>query len=521
MDWKEAGKNLFKKNKNSDKVEDNNQVEDESFEEPVKDDGDFNPKESDTKNKNRKVVFILSILLIFFGLFIYVASKSRERPKTVEKKEEVFDLTGVPEDEIEESSSVYELKKELEELKQQLNQKQTKDNDIQTASVNQSNYNTGRAGGVSNPKVNPVNTEIVQKPVNTGYNTNVKPVNQGQKLVPQQDQIAMFFPDKPIEEKPKKYVVKVLDNPFQGKTFASLYTDIGFPSAKNHKKADIIDKAISQNSPKKETENKDTMKTKKSEKEKKAESNLPLEKTDKGASKFTIPAGSFFKVILLNGVDAPTGMKGKSAPYPVVARVLTNSVLPNRFFADMKGCFVLGEAVGELYNERAIIRFTKISCVTKKGKVIQKNILGALSGEDGKIGLAGRVVSKSGSLLARTLLAKFAESAGNIFSLQAQVISTSGVGTVTTIKPSEAGKAATYAGLAGAAKTLSDYYLELADQTFPVVEINAGRQGDVILLKSLTIDINSDFKDNGAFIQRTGVLVSDSPEEKVFKVEER
>jgi conjugal transfer pilus assembly protein TraB len=51
-----------------------------------------------------------------------------------------------------------------------------------------------------------------------------------------------------------------------------------------------------------------------------------------------IPAGSFVKVVLLNGIDAPTGSKGKGNPYPVLMRVLDLAQLPNLWRGDFRVC---------------------------------------------------------------------------------------------------------------------------------------------------------------------------------------
>jgi len=198
-----------------------------------------------------------------------------------------------------------------------------------------------------------------------------------------------------------------------------------------------------------------------------------------------IPAGSFVKAILLSGLDAPTGGKARSMPYPVLLRVIDKSILPNKWQADIKDCFMIGEGIGELSSERVFIRVHTLSCVTENGKTYQKKIKAYVSGEDGKVGLKGRVVSKQGALLARTLLAGFLEGMAKAFAQQNTIVSVSPLGQTQTIDTSKATQIAAVQGLSDATKKLADFYMKLVDQTFPVIEVNAGRKVDVVFLSEI------------------------------------
>ena len=198
-----------------------------------------------------------------------------------------------------------------------------------------------------------------------------------------------------------------------------------------------------------------------------------------------IPAGSFVKAILLSGLDAPTGGKAQSMPYPVLLRVIDKSILPNKWQADIKDCFMVGEGIGELSSERVFIRVHTLSCVTESGKTYQKKIKAYVSGEDGKVGLKGRVVSKQGALLARTLVAGFLEGTAKAFAQQNTIVSVSPLGQTQTIDTSKATQIAAVQGLSSATKKLADFYMKLVDQTFPVIEVNAGRKVDVVFLSEV------------------------------------
>ena len=209
------------------------------------------------------------------------------------------------------------------------------------------------------------------------------------------------------------------------------------------------------------------------------------EKQEKRETTVEIPAGSFVRAILLSGLDAPTGGKAQSMPYPVLLRVIDKSILPNKWQADIKDCFMVGEGIGELSSERVFIRVHTLSCVTESGKTYQKKIKAYVSGEDGKVGLKGMVVSKQGALLARTLLAGFLDGMAKAFTQQNTIVSVSPLGNTQTFDTSQATQVAAFQGVGEATKKLADFYMKLVDQTFPVIEVNAGRKVDVVFLSEV------------------------------------
>lgn len=51
---------------------------------------------------------------------------------------------------------------------------------------------------------------------------------------------------------------------------------------------------------------------------------------------------------LLSGVAAPTTSAAKGNPLPVLLRIKDLAVLPNKVKANLKGCFAIAEATGNL-----------------------------------------------------------------------------------------------------------------------------------------------------------------------------
>lgn len=206
----------------------------------------------------------------------------------------------------------------------------------------------------------------------------------------------------------------------------------------------------------------------------------------------SIPAGSFVSTILLNGLDAPTGGSGTGNPVPILMRVSGFVQLPNQWRSNLKNCFILGEAKGSLSSQRVYIRVDKLSCVTPKGKRLTVAVTGYVSGADGKVGLAGRVVSKQGAMLARTLVAGFLQGVGQAFQQSQQTISLSPLtGGSTTQASSLDGKTMLKMGIGGgvgkATEKLADFYMNMAKEMFPVIEIDSGRHATVILLSGVSL----------------------------------
>ena len=201
-----------------------------------------------------------------------------------------------------------------------------------------------------------------------------------------------------------------------------------------------------------------------------------------------IPTGSISKVTLLNGMDAPTMAKAKTDTIPVLMKVNDLSILPNKYSYDLKECFVLGEGYGDLSSERVYIRTNNLACISNSGKTIDMPFKAMITGEDGKAGLRGRVVSKQGAILARTIMANFVSAVGTAFGNQGNTIidsisATTGINTSTTTNTNttaETFKAGMYQGMASGANKLADFFLKLADQIYTVIEIDANRQVELI-----------------------------------------
>jgi conjugal transfer pilus assembly protein TraB len=197
---------------------------------------------------------------------------------------------------------------------------------------------------------------------------------------------------------------------------------------------------------------------------------------------------SFTRGVLLGGLDAPTGGQSQSNPHPVLIRLSDNSVLPNRYRAEYRECFVIAAGYGDISSERAYLRTESLSCVRSDGSALEVKIQGSVYGEDGKVGMRGRLITKQGQMLANALMAGVVSGIGQGIATSNTTYSTSALGAVATTSGSDALKAGLGAGVGKALDRLAQYYIKLAEQTFPIIEIDAGREIDVVLTKGVRID---------------------------------
>lgn len=208
-----------------------------------------------------------------------------------------------------------------------------------------------------------------------------------------------------------------------------------------------------------------------------------------------LPIGSIITGTLINGMDAPTGQGARRDPFPATLRIQKEAILPNHFSLDVRECFMQVSGYGDMSSERAYLRGEAISCVREDGGIIEAKMDSYVIGEDGKAGVRGRLVSKEGQLLARSLMAGFLEGVAGAFNVQAAPSLRIDGGDSMPIYKQTLDADRIQGGFAGgtsnALSRLADYYMDMADSIFPVIEIDAGRQLDVVITRGTALKIKS------------------------------
>lgn len=213
----------------------------------------------------------------------------------------------------------------------------------------------------------------------------------------------------------------------------------------------------------------------------------------KVASEVYLPP-SFMEATTLSGLAAPTTQGAGSNPLPILLRIQDLAVLPNKVKANLKGCFVIGEGVGNLADERVHVRLKTLSCVSRHGaSVIDQPIKGWVVDSDSRVGLKGRVTARMGVHIARSALAGLIDGIGEGVSQSTQQMSFGGLGNAQSIFAStdatSIAKSGIGEGISKAAGELQKFYLQLAEATLPVIEVGSRKNVTIVISEGLGLKI--------------------------------
>lgn len=212
------------------------------------------------------------------------------------------------------------------------------------------------------------------------------------------------------------------------------------------------------------------------------------------AEQLYMPAGSIISGVLISGMDAPTSNGARQDPFPATLRIQKEAILPNRYRADVRECFLIVSGYGDLSSERAYLRGETLSCIKENGDVLEARLDSYAVGEDGKAGVRGRLVSKQGQIIARSLMAGFMAGAAEAFDVKRvpRLSLDAGRGRSqyerndfsSTLMQGSAAR-----GASTALDRIAEFYIDMAEGIFPVIEIDAGRQIEIIISKGSSLQV--------------------------------
>ena len=213
-----------------------------------------------------------------------------------------------------------------------------------------------------------------------------------------------------------------------------------------------------------------------------------------------VPVNSALESVMLSGINArPSGstagavgsvISANKVGAPFVTRIKGDAILPNGWrLSDLGDCFLGGSGIAVLSTERANVIADVLSCIAPDGEVWETPIAAYGLDVDGTLGIAGKVVSKQGSLLMQSALTGMASGLGSALtpsSIPAYNSNATSGSTTGVQYPSLGAVAQTSVGqgLNHATAQLSKFYLDYAREVFPVVEVTSGTRVTWILSKS-------------------------------------
>ena len=203
-----------------------------------------------------------------------------------------------------------------------------------------------------------------------------------------------------------------------------------------------------------------------------------------------IPAGTIVRCVLVSSADCSVGIHQPKGPSKMLLRPLSNGKLPRNVRVALKDSVITASAIGDLANERVYVRTDRMTLVQPNGDFLETEISAYVSGEDGREGLRGVVVDRSGSIIARASFASFLQG------IEASLRTTLNSQSIEKVaKNSESnwilnGEDLRNSGMQGvntSLNKLSEYYIKRAEQLQPTIEIGAGRIVDLIFTHGVKI----------------------------------
>lgn len=190
-----------------------------------------------------------------------------------------------------------------------------------------------------------------------------------------------------------------------------------------------------------------------------------------------IPSGSFVKAKLLTGVEAPEGKA-----LPVLLQADYAFIGPNKSKIDLSGCFLIAKSTGNLSIERVEMQASKISCVSKTGKMFERELNGFIAdNKDNSFAVIGDVNSKQDRVASMAFLTSIVAGISGAIS-QAQTTSqTNGIGASSSSVTGDETKYIAAGGASNAASVVTQWYLKHAQSLLPTINVGSGQDVWIIV----------------------------------------
>lgn len=202
----------------------------------------------------------------------------------------------------------------------------------------------------------------------------------------------------------------------------------------------------------------------------------------------TIPANSFVKAVLNNGVDVSASESSQKNPKPVILTVTGWMNLPNHHkLKQFKYCRVHATAWGDMSTERVYMNPDNLVCVEPNGDEVETTISGFIVDGDGAAGVRGPMITRDAELVQSAIMAGTLSGIGNAISNSQGTKSISPLGSTQTMSTKEMLSADIGKGFGSGLDMLAKYKISQAEKLQPIIQINANRTVDIVLYESATL----------------------------------
>ena len=200
-----------------------------------------------------------------------------------------------------------------------------------------------------------------------------------------------------------------------------------------------------------------------------------------------IPAGSYVKAKLMTGIEAPEGKT-----YPVLLQLDFAYIAPNKHRIDLSGCFMIAKSTGNLSTERVEMQPTKLSCVSRDGKMFEREVSGFIADDkDNSFAVIGSVNTKQDRVAAMAFLSSIVEGVGKTLQQAQTTQQTTPLGGSQSVLTGDQGTYIAAGGAANAASMVTQWYLKQAQNLLPTINIGSGQ--DVWVVMQETVKLPNDY----------------------------
>ena len=218
---------------------------------------------------------------------------------------------------------------------------------------------------------------------------------------------------------------------------------------------------------------------------------FPVKEVAKQDDSVTLPSGSYVKAKLMTGVAAPEGRT-----YPVLLQLDFAFVMPNKTKLDLAGCFMIAKSQGDLSTERVQMQATKLSCVSKQGKMFEREVNGFVADDkDNSFAVSGIVHSKQDRVATMAFLSSIVEGVGKAIQQAQTTQQTNALGGSQSIVTGDQASYMAAGGASQAAGMVTQWYLKQAQNLLPTINVGSGQDVWIVMHDSVKLP-NSYFAKN-------------------------
>jgi conjugal transfer pilus assembly protein TraB len=214
---------------------------------------------------------------------------------------------------------------------------------------------------------------------------------------------------------------------------------------------------------------------------------FPVKEQVEIGSEIILPPGSYVKAKVMSGVQAPEGKT-----LPSLLELDYAYILPNHKRLDLTGCFMIAKAQGDLSTERVQMQASKLSCVSKTGKMFERDVNGFIADDkDNNFAVEGIVNSKQDRVAAMAFLSSIVEGVSKAVQQAQTTQQTTPLGGSQAVVTGDQATYLAAGGAAGAASQVTQWYLKHAEALLPTISISSGH--DIWIVMQESVKLPSEF----------------------------